>query len=199
MHSVKIGKLSGGEKRRLYLLSVLMQAPNILIFDEPTNDLDIETLTVLEDYLDDFPGAVIIVSHDRYFLDRLTVRTFAFEEEGRIGHYIGGYTDWQAQRKDEEKETIKKKENVRYRPKQRKVKFSYHEAKEYETIEADITELEKALEELNEEMRRCGADFVRLEELMRKKEVMDKQLVEKMERWEYLENLAARIKKEENK
>lgn len=199
MHSVKIGKLSGGEKRRLYLLSVLMQAPNILIFDEPTNDLDIETLTVLEDYLDDFPGAVIIVSHDRYFLDRLTVQTFAFEEEGRIGHYIGGYTDWQAQRKDEEKETIKKKENVRYRPKQRKVKFSYHEAKEYETIEADITELEKALEELNEEMRRCGADFVRLEELMRKKEVMDKQLVEKMERWEYLENLAARIKKEENK
>ena len=199
MHSVKIGKLSGGEKRRLYLLSVLMQAPNILIFDEPTNDLDIETLTVLEDYLDDFPGAVIIVSHDRYFLDRLTVRTFAFEEEGRIGHYVGGYSDWQAQRKDEEKEIIKKKENVRYRPKQRKLKFSYHEAKEYETIEADITELEKALGELNEEMQGCGSDFVRLEELARKKEAMDKQLSEKMDRWEYLENLAARIEKGENK
>ncbi|MBQ4596368.1 MAG: ABC-F family ATP-binding cassette domain-containing protein, partial [Firmicutes bacterium] len=103
MHSIKVGALSGGEKRRLYLLSILMQAPNVLIFDEPTNDLDIDTLTVLEDYLDDFPGAVIIVSHDRYFLDRLAVRTFAFEEDGYIGHYIGGYTDWYEQHREKEK------------------------------------------------------------------------------------------------
>lgn len=195
MHSVKIGGLSGGEKRRLYLLSILMQAPNVLIFDEPTNDLDIDTLTVLEDYLDDFPGAVIIVSHDRYFLDRLTVRTFAFEENGHIGHYIGGYTDWQLQRKEQEKETTAKKEkdtNAR-KPKQKKLKFSYHEQKEYETIEEDIAAMEERLSQLEQEMGQCGADFVKLTKLSEEKDELDMQLLEKMERWEYLENLAARI------
>lgn len=195
MHSVKIGGLSGGEKRRLYLLSILMQAPNVLIFDEPTNDLDIDTLTVLEDYLDDFPGAVIIVSHDRYFLDRLTVRTFAFEENGHIGHYIGGYTDWQLQRKEQEKETAAKKEKntTARKPKQKKLKFSYHEQKEYETIEEDIAAMEERLSKLEEEMGQCGADFVKLTKLSEEKDELDMQLLEKMERWEYLENLAARI------
>lgn len=195
MHSVKIGGLSGGEKRRLYLLSILMQAPNVLIFDEPTNDLDIDTLTVLEDYLDDFPGAVIIVSHDRYFLDRLTVRTFAFEENGHIGHYIGGYTDWQLQRKEQEKETAAKKEKntTARKPKQKKLKFSYHEQKEYETIEEDIAAMEERLSQLEEEMGQCGADFVKLTKLSEEKDELDLQLLEKMERWEYLENLAARI------
>lgn len=195
MHSVKIGGLSGGEERRLYLLSILMQAPNVLIFDEPTNDLDIDTLTVLEDYLDDFPGAVIIVSHDRYFLDRLTVRTFAFEENGHIGHYIGGYTDWQLQRKEQEKETTAKKEkdtNAR-KPKQKKLKFSYHEQKEYETIEEDIAAMEERLSQLEQEMGQCGADFVKLTKLSEEKDELDMQLLEKMERWEYLENLAVRI------
>ena len=147
MHSIKVGALSGGEKRRLYLLSILMQAPNVLIFDEPTNDLDIDTLTVLEDYLDDFPGAVIIVSHDRYFLDRLAVRTFAFEEDGYIGHYIGGYTDWyeQHREKEKQKEAAVKKETAERRPKQKKLKFSYKEAKEYETIEETIAGLEEKL------------------------------------------------------
>lgn len=195
MHSVKIGGLSGGEKRRLYLLSILMQAPNVLIFDEPTNDLDIDTLTVLEDYLDDFPGAVIIVSHDRYFLDRLTVRTFAFEENGYIGHYIGGYTDWQAQRQEQEKETTvkKEKETASRRPKQKKLKFSYHEAREYETIESDIAAMEERLGELEHEMNQCGSDFVKLAKLSEEKDELDMQLLEKMERWEYLEELAARI------
>lgn len=194
MHSVKIGALSGGEKRRLYLLSILIQAPNVLIFDEPTNDLDIDTLTVLEDYLDDFPGAVIIVSHDRYFLDRLTIRTFAFEEGGYIGHYIGGYSDWAVQRIPEEKENeAKNNEDTRRKPKQKKLKFSYHEAKEYETIEDDISNLEASIAALEQEMNLCGSDYGRLAELTKEKEQMDEQLLYKMDRWEYLEKLAARI------
>lgn len=195
MHSIKVGALSGGEKRRLYLLSILMQAPNVLIFDEPTNDLDIDTLTVLEDYLDDFPGAVIIVSHDRYFLDRLAVRTFAFEEDGYIGHYIGGYTDWyeQHREKEKQKEATVKKETAERRPKQKKLKFSYKEAKEYETIEETIAGMEEKLAALEEEMNSCGADFGRLSELSKEKEQLDEQLLEKMDRWEYLEELAARI------
>ncbi len=193
MHSIKIGALSGGEKRRLYLLSILMQAPNVLIFDEPTNDLDIDTLTVLEDYLDDFPGAVIIVSHDRYFLDRLTVRTFAFEEGGYIGHYIGGYSDWAAQREPEEKEVVKKKETVQRKPKQKKLKFTYKEEKEYETIEEDIATLEEKIAFLDHEMQQCGSDFVKLAKLTEEKDQLDDELMEKMDRWEYLEELAARI------
>lgn len=195
MHSIKVGALSGGEKRRLYLLSILMQAPNVLIFDEPTNDLDIDTLTVLEDYLDDFPGAVIIVSHDRYFLDRLAVRTFAFEEDGYIGHYIGGYTDWyeQHREKEKQKDAAVKKETAERRPKQKKLKFSYKEAKEYETIEETIAGLEEKLAALEEEMNSCGADFGRLSELSKEKEQLDEQILEKMDRWEYLEELAVRI------
>ncbi len=193
MHSVKIGALSGGEKRRLYLLSILMQAPNVLIFDEPTNDLDIDTLTVLEDYLDDFPGAVIIVSHDRYFLDRLTVRTFAFEDGGYIGHYIGGYSDWAAQRQPEEKEKVEKKEDTRQKPKQKKLKFSYHEGKEYETIEEDIAKLEEDIAAIEHQMHLCGSDYGKLADLTREKDELDEQLLYKMDRWEYLEELAARI------
>lgn len=195
MHSIKVGALSGGEKRRLYLLSILMQAPNVLIFDEPTNDLDIDTLTVLEDYLDDFPGAVVIVSHDRYFLDRLTVRTFAFEENGHIGHYPGGYTDWYEQHREKvkQKESSAKKQAVERRPKQKKLKFTYHEAKEYETIEEDIAELEGRLLALETEMNSCGADFGRLAELSKQKDELDEKLMQKMERWEYLEELSARI------
>lgn len=197
MHSVKVGALSGGEKRRLYLLSILMQAPNVLILDEPTNDLDIDTLTVLEDYLDDFPGAVIIVSHDRYFLDRLTIRTFAFEENGHIGHYPGSYTDWQNQKKEvvkaSSRDTDTKKDAASRRPKQKKLKFSYHEAKEYETIEDDIAALEERIAELENDMNSCGADFAKLAELADEKEQLDAQLMEKLQRWEYLEELAAHI------
>lgn len=194
MHSVQIRRLSGGEKRRLYLLSVLMQAPNVLIFDEPTNDLDIDTLAVLEDYLDDFPGAVIVVSHDRYFLDRLVIRTFVFEGEGRIGHYIGGYSDWLGQRKKEEvKETVKKKEEPRRRIQKKKLRFTYQEAREYETIEDDIMELEETISQLEASMAQNAADFVKLGELSKEKEHLDEMLLEKMERWEYLSQLAQRI------
>lgn len=197
MHSVEIGRLSGGEKRRLYLLSILMQAPNVLILDEPTNDLDIDTLTVLEDYLDEFPGAVIIVSHDRYFLDRLTVRTFAFEEEGRIGHYTGGYSDWIRQRKETEPAEKKREKEAAPRTKRRKLKFSYQEAREYETIEDDITRLEEEIDGLNAEMAGCGSDFVRLAGLAREKDEKEGCLLEKMERWEYLSQLAERIEQGE--
>lgn len=194
MHSVQIGRLSGGEKRRLYLLGVLMQAPNVLIFDEPTNDLDVGTLAVLEDYLDDFPGAVIIVSHDRYFLDRLAIRTFVFEGEGHIGHYIGGYSDWLRQRKKEgTKEPVKKKEEPRRRIRKKKLRFTYQEAREYETIEDDIMELEGTISRLEASMAQNAADFIKLGELSKEKESLEETLLEKMERWEYLSQLAQRI------
>lgn len=217
MHSIEVGRLSGGEKRRLYLLSILMQAPNVLILDEPTNDLDIETLTILEDYLDDFAGAVMVVSHDRYFLDRVVRRTFAFEEGGHIRHYNGGYTDYAA-RKTEDAEAAKAAakgatagttggktgENgdteggqTGARPeKQKRLKFSFKEAREYETIEDDITDLETRLEEVEKAMGKCGSDFVKLGELDREKQELEENLMEKMERWEYLSDLAARIEEE---
>lgn len=198
MHSVEIGRLSGGEKRRLYLLSILMQAPNVLILDEPTNDLDIDTLTILEDYLDDFPGAVIIVSHDRYFLDRLTIRTFAFEDQGHIGHYTGGYSDWIEQRSVQSKPDQKKQEKeAPARSRKRKLKFSYQEAREYETIEDDIADLEQQLAHVEAEMEAGGSDFVKLTKLAKEKEQLELLIVEKMDRWEYLSGLAQRIEKGE--
>lgn len=206
MHSVAIGRLSGGEKRRLYLLRILMQAPNVLIFDEPTNDLDIDTLTVLEDYLDEFPGAVLIVSHDRYFLDRLTIRTFAFEGEGWIGHYNGGYTDWLLQHRKQEAQREAERASAKTsrpdkvqdrKPRKKKLKFSYQEAKEYETIEEDITALEEKLTEIEMQMNENARDFGKLSQLAAEKETLDSQLTEKMERWEYLSELAQRIERGE--
>ena len=203
MHSVQIGRLSGGEKRRLYLLSILMQAPNVLIFDEPTNDLDIDTLTVLEDYLDDFPGAVIIVSHDRYFLDRLAIRTFGFEENGNIKHYIGGYSSYandrerrQAEaanaRKNKVEESVSKKADGRNQ-KPKKLKFSYKEQREYEAIEEDIERIESEIKGIEEEILEYSSDFEKLAALSEQKDALDMQLLEKLERWEYLSDLAARI------
>lgn len=203
MHSVEIGRLSGGEKRRLYLLSILMQAPNILIFDEPTNDLDIETLTVLEDYLDDFPGAVILVSHDRYFLDRLAERTFVFEGNGHIGHYPGGYTDWMENRRKEpafssgEKSGEAKSSGDTRKPKPKKLKFSYKEAREYETIEDDVAKLEESIQTIENEMMKDPTNSGRLAELTREKNAVEEELTEKMERWEYLMELAERIQRGE--
>lgn len=202
MHSVEIGRLSGGEKRRLYLLSILMQAPNVLILDEPTNDLDIYTLTVLEDYLDDFPGAVIIVSHDRYFLDRLTIRTFAFEDGGYIGHYNGGYSDYKAlvdQRKSGETDTVSKKAAYEAAKAQarsaraERPKFSFKEQKEFETIEEDVFNLEEQISEIDELMCSNAQDYAKLAELTKQKEDLESQLEYKMERWEYLNELNERI------
>ena len=196
-----IEKLSGGEKRRLNLLRVLMEAPNVLILDEPTNDLDITTLTILEDYLDNFEGIVIIVSHDRYFLDRTVRRIFAFEGNGKIRQYEGGYTDYSIKCREQndvgeeiktEKENIKTKE--KYKPqREKKLKFSYQEQKEYETIEETVAELEEKISQIEKDMERYATDFIELNKLSQEKEMTENQLQEKMDRWMYLEELNEKI------
>lgn len=196
-----IEKLSGGEKRRLNLLRVLMEAPNVLILDEPTNDLDITTLTILEDYLDNFEGIVIIVSHDRYFLDRTVRRIFAFEGNGNIRQYEGGYTDYSIKCREQndageeikaEKENIKTKE--KYKPqREKKLKFSYQEQKEYETIEETVAALEEKISQIEKDMERYATDFIELNKLVQEKEMTENQLQEKMDRWMYLEELNEKI------
>ena len=206
MHYALIEKLSGGEKRRLYLLRILMEAPNVLFLDEPTNDLDIETLTILEDYLDHFAGIVVTVSHDRYFLDRVVRRIFAFEENGTITQYEGGYTDYLKKSGDKlsEMSTISDKKESSRNPDSgsretwkknapKKLKFSYKEQREYETIEEDIQNLEEKIASLEKEMEESASNYSRLTELNEEKENAEMALLEKMERWEYLEDLAARI------
>lgn len=201
----KIEKLSGGEKRRLYLLKVLMEAPNVLVLDEPTNDLDISTLSILEDYIEHFAGIVITVSHDRYFLDRICKRIFAFEGEGRIKQYEGGYSDYIIERgpltstddravasvSDEEKP--KKSDSKDTWKHQEKIKFTYKEQKEFETIDDDIEKLENEIAEIEAEIPKCATDFVKLSKLTSQKEELEEQLLYKMERWEYLNELAAKM------
>lgn len=196
-----IEKLSGGEKRRLNLLRVLMEAPNFLILDEPTNDLDITTLTILEDYLDSFSGIVVIVSHDRYFLDRTVRRIFAFEECGNIRQFEGGYTDYYLKTKDENEEKQDVKEvttadsdnKKKEKPREKKLKFSYQEARDYETIETEVAELEERIEQIDIEMTKQARDFIKLAELTKEKENVQNLLEEKMDRWMYLEELKAKI------
>lgn len=193
-----IGKLSGGEKRRLYLLYVLMSAPNVLILDEPTNDLDIQTLTILEHYLDTFQGIVVTVSHDRYFLDRMVNRIFAFEGNGVVKQYEGGYSDYYLAKGDdvtEEKKQEKPKEEKKTYQKDRsnQIKFTYSEQKEYETIDDDIAELEAKIEGLEADMVSNASNYGKLNELMKEKEDLESQLEVKMERWMYLTELAQRI------
>lgn len=205
-----IGKLSGGERRRLNLLRVLMEAPNVLILDEPTNDLDVGTLAILEDYLDSYGGIVITVSHDRYFLDRVARRIFAFEENGVIRQYEGGYTDYvnrlaeegrmpgervPEQTKAASEQTDKPAGNSQetWKNVPKKLKFTYKEQREYETIEDDIAALEAALEKLEGEMAANATNSAKLGELLAEQEKTERKLEEKMERWEYLEELAAKI------
>lgn len=227
-----VGKLSGGQRRRLYLCKVLMGAPNVLILDEPTNDLDITTLRILEDYLDSFPGIVIVVSHDRYFLDRVAGRMFIFEGEGRLRQSEGGYTDYrnrlilEQQMPEDGKEGAGKKgltgkeygkreladdnkncggqaagkkeaekgEKVKWNAgREKKLKFTFKEQKDYETIEEDIAALEAKIEKLDGDMLQFARDFVKLKELSEEKEKAEQDLEEKMERWMYLEELAAKI------
>lgn len=214
-HSIPIGRLSGGEKRRLYLLSILMQAPNVLIFDEPTNDLDIATLTVLEDYLDEFSGAVIIVSHDRYFLDRLCIRTFSFEGDAVIKHYPGGYTDAMkakelaaltaemnasagknnsgASNAKSSTASSGSSDGSRRPERQKKLKFTFQEKKEFETIDDDIASLEQQIADTDAEMSGIINDYVKLQELTAKRSELSDMLDEKTERWLYLNDLAERI------
>lgn len=204
-----IGKLSGGERRRLQLLRVLMSAPNVLILDEPTNDLDIQTLTILEDYLDGFEGIVITVSHDRYFLDRIVRRIFAFEENGVIQQYEGNYSDYliswawrHPQEAGQETKSSKQTGNAGTKspagssaktPREKKLKFTYKEQKEFETIEEDIEALEMKISELETAMMEAATSYTRLSELTVEKENAEQELEYKMERWEYLTELAEKI------
>lgn len=228
VHYTRIEKLSGGEKRRLYLLRVLMDAPNVLILDEPTNDLDIQTMTILEDYLDSFDGIVIAVSHDRYFLDRVTRRIFAFEENGCLVQYEGGYTDYEkaagakraaqeaspggeagkngkapagnrgtagenSGQAEAETQSAAGRRSGDGRTHAVKLRFTFKEAREYETIEEDISSMEKRIAEIDEEMAAKASDYSALNRLLEEKESLEEGLLEKMERWEYLEDLASRI------
>lgn len=234
VHYTRIEKLSGGEKRRLYLLRILMEAPNVLILDEPTNDLDIQTMTILEDYLDSFDGIVITVSHDRYFLDRVVRRIFAFEENGHLTQYEGGYTDYENTVKAKQNNTSEtssafsksnlktnessktsessnlstegcatagvstlesdgSKKNRDGRTHAVKLRFTYKEAKEYETIETEIHSLETRITEIEAEMSAKASDYTALNQLMQEKDTLEETLLKKMDRWEYLENLAAQI------
>lgn len=199
-----IEKLSGGEKRRLNLLRVLMEAPNILVLDEPTNDLDTQTLAILEDYLDNYDGIVITVSHDRYFLDRIVSRIFAFEGNGKIEQYEGGYTDYMAKKPEpvESSETGAKTKNVQSDSKStwghaQKLKFTFKEAKEYETIEQDIASVEEKLEEIDKKMLACATDAGKLNALTKEQTELNDKLEYLMERWEYLEDLADKIARQD--
>ena len=199
MQYAPIEKLSGGEKKRLYLLSVLQAAPNVLIFDEANNDIDIPTMTILEDYLNSFQGIVITVSHDRYFLDNVVDRIFEFDGNGHLQQYEGGYTDYieAKQKREVPKEEAKTKKSTgkndwkQNRP--TKLKFSYMEQKEFETIDEDIAKLEEKLEKLDADMMANATNSAKLSELTLEKEFAEKQLEEKMERWVYLNDLAERI------
>lgn len=204
MQHTRIEKLSGGEKRRLYLLKVLMEAPNVLILDEPTNDLDIQTLTILENYLQDYPGIVITVSHDRYFLDKIATRIFSFEN-GQIARYEGNYSDF----KDAQKErgisagsstpgkSIVNSESTdsknTWKQRETKLKFTYKEQKEYETIDADIAALEEKISNLETEIAGAATEYSKLTALMTEKEQAEAALEEKMDRWVYLNDLAEQI------
>lgn len=215
----KIEKLSGGEKRRLYLLRILMSAPNVLILDEPTNDLDIQTLTILENYLDGFDGIIIVVSHDRYFLDRTVRRIFAFEGEGAIRQYEGGYSDYLIRKELEglpdmtvksmgvgsavqtEKsgsENSAEDSRVTWKKHDKKLKFSYKEQREFETIDEEITALEEKIEVLDAQMLENASNSVKLNELLEKKEEVSQQLDEKMDRWVYLNDLNEQIQEAAN-
>jgi ABC transport system ATP-binding/permease protein len=197
-----VGKLSGGEKRRLYLLKILMGAPNVLLLDEPTNDLDIETLTILEEYLDDFPGAVIAVSHDRYFLDRSVDKIFAFEGNGVIRPYIGGYTEYQENIRSAETAITHKakaveilKPKVEEKEKERVCKFSFKEQREYEQIDDIIAGVEQELKDITDKINAAASNYELLQELVKVQQELERKLDELLERWTYLNELAEKINK----
>ena len=195
LQSVPIGRLSGGERRRLYLLSVLMAAPNVLLLDEPTNDLDVMTLSILEDYLQGFPGPIITVSHDRFFLDKLSEHIFEVDG-GEVKRYVGNWSDWAAVKKAEqrpEKEERGEKAPAPVRTKEKKLKFTFKEQREFETIDEDIAALEEKLAACQAEQGSCGSDYVKLQELMARQQELEAALEEKTERWMYLTELKERI------
>ena len=191
-----IGRLSGGERRRLYLLGILMSAPNILLLDEPTNDLDVETLTILEDYLTEFPGAVVAVSHDRYFLDKTAASILEVRGDGEVRRTMGGYSDFELLR---EMDAAPRRESRPAAPRERrsdrpqKLKFTFREQREFDSIDADIAALEEKIAACESDIESSASDYVRLQALLAEKEALEKQLEEKTERWVYLNDLAERI------
>ncbi|MGN8647959.1 ABC-F family ATP-binding cassette domain-containing protein [Gracilibacillus sp. HCP3S3_G5_1] len=191
-----VRKLSGGERRRLYLLTVLMREPNVLFLDEPTNDLDTETLSVLEDYLDQFPGVVITVSHDRYFLDKTVEQIIAFTGGETLSFFYGNYSEFREQQQESVAETYQTKSTANQRPKRKKKKLSYREQKEWDTIEDEITELETELEQIATEIAEAGSDFDKIQPLYDKQSAMEQQLEAKIERWEELSLLIEELKEE---
>ena len=201
MQYARIGKLSGGEKRRLYLLRVLMENPNVLILDEPTNDLDIQTLQILEDYLDRFAGIILVVSHDRYFLDRVVTRIFAFEEDGHLWQSDGGYEEYREHLLQAGKEAARSRDlrgsdknaaaagaEAPVRP-QHKVKLSYKDQREYDTIEEEIDRLQKQSDELATQIPEAATDYERLRKLTEEKDALDARIEERMGRYLELQEM----------
>ena len=195
LQSVPIGRLSGGERRRLYLLSVLMEAPNVLLLDEPTNDLDVTTLSILEDYLQGFPGPILAVSHDRFFLDKLAESIFEVRGDGEIDRFTGNWTDWQSKRREADAPVprAEKPKSAQERPRERKLKFSFKEQREFETIDDDLAQLEADLAACQAEQAQCGSDYVKLQELQARQTELEAALEEKTERWVYLNELKEQI------
>lgn len=193
MQYTTIGALSGGERRRLYLLGVLMEAPNVLLLDEPTNDLDIETLTILEDYLVSFDGIIITVSHDRYFLDKIATDIFQVTDTGEVVCYTGGYSEFLEKRRGQEPETTAPREKKQRESKPQKLRFSYKEQREYDQIDQEIADLEEAVAQKEQELLANARDYVALQRLTGEKEELEQKLEAKMERWVYLSELAEKI------
>ena len=212
-----IGKLSGGEQRRLYLLKVLMSAPNVLILDEPTNDLDIKTLTILEDYLCRFEGIVIAVSHDRYFLDKVATGLLIFRENGIVEKQEGNYTDFRERELEREASLTQQASQLTqvggkgnapgqtpagaisgqtWKSREKKLRFTYQEQKEYETIEDDIDALEQAVSDVEARMLAAASQYGKLQELSAEKDRLEQELEKKMDRWVYLQELDERIRKQ---
>ena len=191
----QIGRLSGGERRRLFLLSILMSAPNLLLLDEPTNDLDIETLTILEEYLEFFSGPVLAVSHDRYFLDKVATTILEVNGDGEIVRYPGNYSDYSENQKQTQQPAAKKEASTpKEMPKKpQKLKFSFKEQREYETIDDDIAALESKIAQCEAEIAQAASDYVRLQTLMEQKSTLEADLDAKTERWIYLNDLAEKI------
>ncbi len=195
LQSVPIGRLSGGERRRLYLLSVLMAAPNVLLLDEPTNDLDVTTLSILEDYLQGFPGPVVTVSHDRFLLDKLATSIFEVRG-GQVLRYTGNWSDWQQKRQEEQAQSAPqtpRTQPAQERRRERKLKFSFKEQREYETIDEELARLEEAIRQCEAEQALCGSDYVKLQELQARQQELEAQLEKKTERWIYLNELKEKI------
>lgn len=194
LQSIPIGRLSGGERRRLYLLSILMAAPNILLLDEPTNDLDVMTLSILEDYLESFPGPILVVSHDRFLLDKLSEQIFEVRD-GQVLRYSGNWSDWQRKRKEETTSVRvdKPKAAPQRHQGEKKLKFSFREQRDFETIDAELADLEQQLKDCEAAQSACGSDYVKLQELHEQQVALEAALEEKTERWLYLQELKEKI------